>query len=83
MGIGGSKPAREFTATERGKCKYKYYCRKILWDLIAKLSGSGLASHVVTDPIYQHYGRQCLVTDIVKAVRNDKKRNYVPPILRL
>ena len=38
IGIGGSKPAREFTATERGKCKYKYYRRKILWDHIAKLS---------------------------------------------
>ena len=28
IGIGGRKPAREFTATDRGKLKYKYYRRK-------------------------------------------------------
>ena len=83
VGIGGSKPAKDYTAQERGKCKYKYYRRKIVWDLIARLTGSGLESHVIIDRIYQHYGRKCSVTDIVKLVREDSKRNYIPPILRL
>ena len=83
VGIGGSKPAREFTALERGKCKYRYYRRKIAWDLIARrLQRSGLEVHVIIDRIYQHYGRECSVTDITKAIQEDKKRNYVPPILR-
>ena len=68
VGIGGSKPAKDFTAQERGRCKYKYYCRKILWDLISRLIGSGLESHVIIDRIYQHYGRRCSVTDIMKKV---------------
>ena len=83
IGIGGSKPAKEYTAVERGRVKYKYYRRKIVWDLLSKIIATGLASHVVIDRIYQHYGRQCSVTEIIKAVRKDKNRNYVPPILRM
>ena len=82
VGIGGAKPAKDYTAQERGKFKYKYYRRKIVWDLLSRLAATGLSSHVIIDRIYQHYGRQCSVTDIVKAVRTDKKQNYVPPILR-
>ena len=83
VGIGGSKPAREFTASERGRCKYKYYRRKLVWDVISRMTATGLSSHVAIDRIYQHYGRESSVTDICKAVRADKKQNYTPPILRI
>ena len=32
-GVGGNKPARLFTASERGKVKFKYCRRKIVWDM--------------------------------------------------
>ena len=84
VGVGGRKPAREFTAHEQSQLKYKYYRRKIVWDLISNLiSRTELAHHVVIDQIYQHYGRECSVTQIISKVRQDKKNHHVPPLLRL
>ena len=83
MGAGGRKAAREFNAHERGALKYKYYRRKILWDLISRVTATGLTSHVVCDRIYQHYGRECSITQIIKAVRADNKRGFIPPMLRV
>ena len=51
--------------------------------MISRVTGTGLASHVVCDRIYQHYGRECSVTQLIKAVRDDKKRGYIPPLLRV
>lgn len=36
-GLGGNKPACQFTAKERGKVKFKYCRRKIVWDVIHEL----------------------------------------------
>ena len=36
-GIGGQKPTKDFTAAERGKVKYLYHHRKVVWDVIARL----------------------------------------------
>ncbi|KAL3763929.1 LOW QUALITY PROTEIN: hypothetical protein ACHAW5_008367 [Stephanodiscus triporus] len=43
-GVGGNKPARLFTASERGKVKFKYCRRKIVWDVIDNLVRRGLSS---------------------------------------
>ena len=83
IGIGGRKPAREFTAQERGKVKYKYYRRKKLWDLISSLTRNGLAHHVVIDRIYQVYGREKSVTQIIKRIQDDNKRSYTHPMLEI
>ena len=82
-GLGGRKPAREFNAQERGKVKYKYYRRKKAWDLIAKLTRSGLEHHVAIDRVYQHYGRGKSVTEIIKMIQADEKRRYTPPSLQV
>ena len=83
IGIGGRKPAREFNAQERGKVKYKYYRRKKIWDLILSLTRNGLAHHVVIDQIYQVYGREKSVTQIIKRIQDDNKRNYTHPMLEV
>ena len=36
-GLGGRKPAKMFTARERGKVKQMYYRRKVVWDSVALL----------------------------------------------
>jgi hypothetical protein len=41
FGIGGRRPARLFTPAERGKVKYSYYRRKVVWDVIASLVRAG------------------------------------------
>ena len=51
--------------------------------MISKVTATGLTSRVVCDRIYQHYDRECSVTQIVKAVRVDNKRGFIPPILRV
>ena len=38
---------------------------------------------MVCDRIYQHYGRECSITQIIKAIRADNKREFIPPILRV
>ena len=83
IGIGGRKPAREFTSRDRGKLKYKYYRRKKLWDLVSALTRSGLTHHVAIDRIYQVYGRQNSVTTIIAAIKRDGKTNFIPPLLRV
>ena len=83
IGIRGRKPAREFTSTDRGKLKYKYYRRKKLWDLVSALTRSGLTHHVAIDRIYQVYGRRNSVTTIIAAIKRDGKTNFIPPLLRV
>ena len=82
-GIGGRKPAREFSAQERGKVKYKYYRRKKFWDLVSGLTRNGLEAHVAIDRIYQVYGRGKSVTQIIQHIIIDKKRGYTPPMLAI
>jgi hypothetical protein len=51
FGIGGRKPARVFTPAERGKVKYSYHRRKVVWDVIASLVRAGDTVQVVIDRI--------------------------------
>ena len=44
-GIGNNKPAKYFTRAERGKFKFKYSRRKVLWDLIERLNRAGVSLH--------------------------------------
>ena len=83
VGIGGRKPAREFTAKDRGRLKYKYYRRKKLWDLVCELTRGGLTHHVAIDRVYQVYGRRNSVTNIIAAIKRDGKNNFIPPLLRV
>jgi hypothetical protein len=51
FGIGGRKPAKDFTPTERGKAKYNYHQQKVFWDVIAALvwGGWGFLTLCVTE----------------------------------
>ena len=63
FGIGNRKPAREFTAVERGRVKYNYHRRKVVWDKIAELVQAGWTSDMAIDAIYNAYGRHLPVRD--------------------
>ena len=82
IGIGGRKPARYFTAQERGRVKHKFSKRKNIWDLISRLVQTGLSAHVAVDKIYVAYGRHQNVSKIIAAIQRDKKANFIPPGLR-
>ena len=82
-GIGGRKAAKHFSPSERGKVKYKYTRRKVVWEVITKLTNSGLHANTAIDRIYEYYGREKTVTQIINIMRRDRTNNFVPPPFRL
>jgi len=56
VGTGGNKPACQFTTKERGKVKFKYCRRKIVWDVILNMCNRQLTADVAIDRIYSQCG---------------------------
>jgi hypothetical protein len=73
FGIGGRKAAREFTAAERGKVKYAYHRRKVVWDKIAEKIRAGWTANAAIDEIYVRYGKGTSVTKIINQMRRDRQ----------
>jgi hypothetical protein len=55
-GLGGNKAACEFTEHERGKVRYKYCRRKIVWDTISNMCRRNMSADVAIDRIYSQCG---------------------------
>jgi hypothetical protein len=70
FGVGRRKPARQFTSIERGRVKFKYCQRKVVWDCIDRLARSGYTAQTAIDKIYDVYG-QTTVTRIIERMRHD------------
>jgi hypothetical protein len=51
FGIGGRKPASQFTHLERGKSKHKHFRRNVIWKMVLRMVNRGLASDTVIDHI--------------------------------
>jgi hypothetical protein len=87
IGIGGRKAAKLFTQKERGgRNKHKYCRRKVIWDIIdglVRLGGPGMTSDVAIDEIYGVYGQQTCLTNIINAIKHDKKHGTLNPNLRI
>jgi Transcriptional activator of glycolytic enzymes len=73
FGIGGRKPARLFTRGERGKVKYNYYRRNIVWEVIARLVRAGETAQTAIDRIRIVYGQSSSVTVIVNKMKADRR----------
>jgi len=79
FGIGGRKPAGEFTPTERGgKNKHSYYCRRVVWDVVDTFVCKGWSANAVCDRIYETYGRNQSVTYIINRMLQDHKTGRHP-----
>jgi hypothetical protein len=72
FGIGGRKPARQFTMQERAKVNFKYCRWKIVWDVIDCLVRSGYTAQVAIDKTYDIYD-QVTVSDMIKRMRQDTR----------
>ena len=81
-GIGGRKPARHFSFSERGRVKHKFHRRKILWDMISGLTRQGYTANSAINTIYNVYGQQTSVTNIINGVKRDLKNGTLNPNLR-
>ena len=73
FGFSGLKPAKDWTAAERGRDKYKYYRRNVVWQKVSELVRGGFTAERGCDRIYSVYGASSTVSDIIKALIRDKK----------
>jgi hypothetical protein len=73
FGFSGLKPAKDWTAAERGRDKYKYYRRNVVWQKVSELVRGGFTAESACDRIYSVYGASSTVSDIIKALIRDKK----------
>ena len=55
-GLEGNKAACEFTPQERGKVRYNYCRRKIVWDTISNICSRNMSADVAIDRIYVQCG---------------------------
>jgi hypothetical protein len=82
FGIGGRKPARDFTAAERGgRNKHTYYRRRVVWDVVAALVRAGWTSQAACDEIYRTYGRAQSVTYIINRMLEDRRGGGHPNLV--
>jgi hypothetical protein len=83
-GVGGRKPARLFSYTERGGCsKHRYSRRKIVWDTLSGLVRQGHTLEIAIDKIYGVFGGQTCVTKIIDGLKGDKKEGTFSPKLTI
>ena len=78
FGIGSNKPAKEFTARERGACKFVYSLRKVYWDKVSEMVGAGWNYTEACDAITKLYGVGLSATKIIQAMRRDRKKKEYP-----
>jgi hypothetical protein len=66
-----------------GGSSTKYTCRKVVWDIVTKTGRFGAhVTSVAIDLIYEVYGGQTSVTDIINRLRKDKRNGTLNPNLR-
>ena len=66
VGVGGNKAAKEFTVTERGRVKSKYYRRKKFLSAMERLIARGVDSNTAIQRIYEVYGVNNKVSHVLK-----------------
>ena len=76
FGIGGRKPAKDWTIAERGNKKQKqtYYRRNCIWKLQLHLINKGHRIESANKEIRKTYGQNTSVTNIAKAIVTDRSR---------
>ena len=83
FGIGNRIPAKDFTSRDRGNCKYTFHRRKVVWDKVSEMVRSGWNAVEACHRIYTVYGRSSSVTQIINAMRKDRKTGRHPGLRTL
>ena len=76
--MGNNKAAKDFTSKERGKVKYLYHRRKVVWEKVTEMVRSGYIAHDACNKIYEVYGANLSVTNIINLMRRDRKNGGHP-----
>ncbi len=67
-GVGGRKAARLFSHSERGKVKFKYCRRKVVWDVISRLVRGGHTADRAINLMYAVNGGSTSVTNRISSM---------------
>ena len=78
LGIHGGVPAKHFSAAERGANKLNFSLRRNFWGKANEMARAGWSSAAAINEIINHYGSHLALTDILKLMRKDKKKNTWP-----
>ena len=73
FGLNNKKAAKDFSSVERGRVKYRYHRRKVVWDKISEMVRAGHNSEDAINKIYDAYGHKTSVTNIINKMRKDRK----------
>ena len=73
FGLQGWKAAKRFTSRERGRVKYKYHRRKVVWDMILRLLGRGHSIHTAIGETERVYGEGKTVSTYINLLRCDQR----------
>jgi Transcriptional activator of glycolytic enzymes len=74
-GLDGRKPAKRFSLRERGKVRYKYTRRKVVWDRIRRMKKQGFTAKTAIQELYRLYGETTSVTDIINKIRTERMKS--------
>ena len=80
-GIGGRKPARDFSRRERGSCKFKFARRKLIWDAVERLLDMGNDLSTACNKIRRVFG-DVSMTRLINLIWQDKNSAVPNPDLR-
>eukprot|EP00536_Pseudo-nitzschia_multiseries_P003521 jgi/Psemu1/8013/gm1.8013_g len=69
----------EFTAAERGRVKFKYSNRKVVWSCMERLLNRGNDVNTAISKIKRVYG-DVSITKLIKAMRADERRGGNPAL---
>lgn len=82
IGLGGRKPAKNFTSKERTALKSIYCRRNIIWSLISDLiQVHKCSADIAIQKIYNIYGISTPVTKIIQTIRKDRNNGHLHPDL--
>ena len=78
FGLGGNKPAKNFTARERGMVKFGYSLWKPFWLLVEQMIRHGYTHATAMEKIENVYarGRGVSITAILRQIRLDERQGY-------
>jgi hypothetical protein len=80
FGLGERKPAKHFTLKERGKCRYTYHRRKVVWDQVADMVRRGWDAPDACNKLYDVYGHRSSITSIINEMRKHRRNGGHPSL---
>lgn len=81
-GLEGNKPASQIKRHERGgKMRYVYFNRKIVWDVIKKMTDKNVSHLTAIDNIETAYGRNKSLSHYIACLKRDKKTGGHPNLV--